>query len=520
MLSVILVAACATEPTATPAVSSTAPSPAATPEPAATPPTPASTTAPTPTPSPSRSPFLSPSPTPGPVANGWPVTFSADGWERAVVGANGTTYAWADGPERRRILVALDTAGRMKPGWPFRLPSSMLDETLVVAVDGSLLVGLRDDDEAGYELHRLGADGHELPGWPFRDDGAACGEPPVADPEGTTYLGCVREAGGALEIIAIDRAGRVVRGWPVRLGDGGTFGSVWWGSDVQVGTDGTVYALTVRNDGEGFARLWAFAADGSPRPGWPVTLGSYRAGFMITPQGRILVGSYIPPEVPEEGLCAEARETVLAELDTGGRMVAGWPRTAAGWASESVVAADATVYYLTSERVFARAPDGTMRPGWPVAIPPVSPNCGSYGPFLAPDGTVHVMADGLRAFGPDGRPKPGWPYRPASGFAGRACFTDGVDTTIPAIGPDGTVYVATRVPGGDPDRSGRLEVVALDRAGRVAAGWPYRLPFEEPGHVDLLEVAGGRLYVTLTSCGQSESGTSILAIDPDGTPSD
>jgi len=509
MLSVILVAACATEPTATPpAVSSAAPSPAATPEPATTPPTPASTTAPTPTPSPP------PSPTPGPVADGWPVTLSADGWATAVVGAKGTTYAWADGPGHRRVLVALDTAGRMKPGWPFAPPRLTVDQPLVVAADGSLLVALSDDGDAGYELHRLGADGHELPGWPFRDDGASYCEPPVADPDGTTYLGCVREADEALEVIAIDRAGRVVRGWPVPPGDGEGFGS-----DVQVGTDGTIYALTVRNDGEGLARLWAFAADGSPRPGWPVTLGSHGAGFIVAPQGRILVSSYIPPEVPAEGLCSEARETVLAELDTGGRMVAGWPRTAAGWASEPVVAADGTVYYLTSERVFARAPDGTVRPGWPVAIPPVYPNCGSYGPFLAPDGTVHVMANGLRAFGPDGRLKPGWPYRPASGFAGPACVTDAVDTTIPVIGPDGTVYVATRVPGGDPDRSGLLEVVALDRAGRVAAGWPYRLPVAERGQVGL-EVAGGRLYVTLTSCGQSGSGTSILAIDPDGTPSD
>lgn len=508
-LVAVLVAACATpSPSASP--TSDRSSDPATAAPAATGPG-------TPRPSPTTSaPSPSPTATPSPLADGWPVALSSGGLSAMpVVAPDGTTYAWVDAPADGRVLLALDTAGRTKPGWPF-VPPPLRDVTEpVVASDGSLLVDLSRDDGTGFELHRLDRDGRELPGWPYRA-GHTC-DRPTPGVDGTTYLACSEAEGVDPTLVALDVAGGLVPGWPVPLGDSAPR-VPWWIEDLQLGRDGTLYALAIPAAGEGRGRLWAFGPDGTPRPGWPVTLRLGWPTIDLVAGGRLFVATHVPPAIPPEGLCSEAERTVLLELDEAGRTVDGWPRTAPGWASRPVAAPDGTVYYLARDRLHARAPDGTPRQGWPVAIPPVYPECGEGGPYLAADGTVYVMADRLRAFGPDGRPKPGWPYVPADGFAGRACYTDGPSlNAVPAIGPDGTVYIPTRAPGGDRDLPGPLDVVALDRVGRVTAGWPFRLPIEEAGLVDRMEVVGGRLYVTITECGTSTSGTSILALEPDGS---
>jgi hypothetical protein len=410
--------------------------------------------------------------------------------------------------------LALDPAGRMKPGWPWTAPSQTREQTLVVAADGTILVGLPDDDEAGYAFHRLATDGREVPGWPYRDEQARSCEDPLVGEDGTTYLACLHAEGGNWAILALDPGGRNVAGWPVRLSASPGGGS-WWLDKLALGSDGTLLALAQPADGGGPGRLWAYAPDGRLRPGWPVTGYS---DFAVAPGGRVLGIWYVPPADPQEGLCPEADATVLVELDRAGRTIAGWPRRAAGWADISV-GADGTVYYLTRDRLYARAPDGSLLTGWPAVVANVYPECGSFGPYLAPDGTVYVMSDGLRALGPDGQSVIGWPNRPAGVFAGYACWTDTISATPPAIGPDGTVYVAVRPSSQEPGgREGPIDIVALDRAGRVLPGWPYRAPLQGGGEVDGMVVVGGLLHVTLTAC---ESGRqTILALRPDGTLAD
>jgi hypothetical protein len=411
-------------------------------------------------------------------------------------------------------IVALDPSGRMRAGWPVRGMSYDYD-AFVVTPDGSLLVVTDDGD--GTEMHRIDLDGREMPGWPYRDAGAGYCSRPVATAEGSVILGCQIQ-GEATTIVVIDAAGRVRPGWPVILHDAGGLED-YWGVSVEVGPDGTVYALDVTEDGGAMARLWAFNADGSPRPGFPVALESGRANFVLAPGERILVSSYLPPEVPSE-LCGGASATILTELDAAGRLVPGWPATAPGFASSPTIASDGTVYYLAGDRAYARAPDGSPRPGWPVAIPPVAPECGDAGPEIAADGTVFIMADVLLALGPNGRPRLDWQRQPVHDLAHWVCIVDQAGGPLPLFAPDGLVYAALLGPDAKPDEPGPIHIAALDSSGRTVPGWPFIFPGWELADANLLGVVDGRLYLSLQRCGLSGSSTVLLALDPDGTISD
>jgi hypothetical protein len=358
----------------------------------------------------------------------------------------------------------------------------------------------------------VGADGAEVTGWPYRDDDADYCSSPVAGAHGAIVLACSLRGGQHSSIVVIDEGGRVIPGWPVK------FDGVERLDSVQSGPDGTVYALGVRNEPGALARLWAYAPDGRLRPGFPVILQSKIGEFTLAGD-RILVSSYIPPDPPPDGLCAGAERTVLAEFDAAGRIVAGWPVSAPGWASIPDIGPDGTVYYLARDRLFARGPDGSLRPGWPVEIPPVYPECGAGGQFLGANDTVYVMDDvrGLAAFGPDGQARPGWPVAPAHGFADSYCTTDDAGGMSPVLGPDGRVYAAVV---GTSDANGApvtLRVVALDSTGRLVAGWPYTLPGTAQAEVMLLGFVDGRLYVSVSRCGPSDNSTALLALDPDGS---
>jgi hypothetical protein len=90
-------------------------------------------------------------------------------------------------------------------------------------------------------------------------------------------------------------------------------------------------------------------------------------------------------------------------------------------------------------------------------------------------------------------PHSGPDHAPAPHRAGPQCCLDCCGSYFPhALAADGTLYLAPW------DEDG-AEVVALDRRGRVATGWPYRLP---PGSrvVELELASAGRLVVGLRDC--------------------
>jgi hypothetical protein len=512
LLSALIVASCATSPSPspTPSVVTRPSSPSI---PPATPATSPVTQVPTPAPTPSQ------------ITGGWPLTAFSEGGLEPVFGPDGTTYLLSGGRDAQdqyqQSLVALNTAGYLKPGWPIEEPPGSDFGSLNVGRDGSVYVGECRGPDDGCVVHRLATDGREMPGWPSQlpadfacPAGGYCFNRVEFGPDGTAYLSHWRHAGG-LEVIAIDASGAIVPGWPVGPGGQG----VWW-SNVQVGSDGTLFILRLPDGSESPASLAAYAPDGSPRPGWPVSVPDV-GGYALGPQGTVVVWSLIDNAGE---LCLEPRRTVFTVLGFDGRTLPGWPRGSTGYASSPVIDADGSVYYVSARKnLYAHDRTGEIKAGWPVAVPGAINWCNPMSPYLAPDGTIYVLANDqvlgseVAARSPDGSSRPGWPYRPT----GDLSWWPGLDTdggpsfVVPAFGADGTVYLVVQ----QSDLAGsRLEVVALDREGQLKPGWPYRLPIDPTaGEVATLTVSpDGRLFVQ----GGYGSNYFLLALDPDGRISD
>jgi outer membrane protein assembly factor BamB len=453
-----------------------------------------------------------------PFAGGWPYIGEAS---EPTFGPDGTLYFLigerVGQGELRQSLVAVDTAGNVKPGWPVAEPPGSDFGSPAVGPDGSIFLEDCGGPVVGCVLHQLGTDGREVPGWPFKQPadfacpgGGLCGGLLEAGPNGTVYLTHWRDVGGQ-QAIAIDSLGMLKPGWPVPPDGAG----VWW-SNAQLGSDGTLFLLGLPDGRDGPASIAAFGQDGRARPGWPVEVPA-RTDYLPGPDGTVVTWSLID-DVGE--LCSSPRRTVFTLLGPDGRILPGWPRGSAGYASDPVVGRDGTVYYVSAlGNVYAHDQAGEVEAGWPVAVPGAIGWCNRLSPFLAPDGTIYVLVDDsvlgseLTARSPDGQTPPGWPYRPAGRLSWMSRFdTDGGPSFVrPAFGHDGTVYLV--VLRADPAPSW-LEVVAVDRRGQLKPGWPYRLPIDATtAIVESLTVSpDGRLFVR---AGYSQQ-TLLLALDPDG----
>lgn len=512
ILSGVLVVSCATTETPSPSPSAVTRSAS---------PSIASATPLIPSATPSFPSTPAPQTTLSPTAGGWPLIGALSG---PVFGPEGTVYLLigerdAQG-EDQQSLVALDAAGFVKSGWPIEQRPGSEFGSLAVGPDGFVYVEECGASNVGCLLHRLGIDGRELPGWPFEVPPASCSTSApcglVVGSDGTAYLTSGYQKGDQTQIIAIDAAGRTKPGWPVALDH-----KHWSWSDPKLGTDGTVFILSRFNGTESptALSLWAFASDGSPRPGWPVSVPDM-VGYLLGPHGTVVVWSSI--DLVEEG-CPQPSRTVFTVLGPNGQSLPGWPRESTGYASSPVVRADGTVYYVSAlGKVYAHDRAGAIKVGWPVEVPGAitSSGCGPAPPYLAPDGTIYVLGDEVIARSPDGQLRPGWPYNPAGLLY---LYTrDELNSALrpaPAYDPDGTVYIAVF---GRDDIQDVTDIVALDRQGRLKPGWPYRLLIDVSpnGNGDLLLAVSpeGRLFVDVVNC--CAPGRVHLALDPDGRISD
>lgn len=518
VFSVLLVSACVTSPSNTPAQSSRGPTPSV----GATPATPTSSVSPGPTAA------------PGSTVGGWP--YSVESWSEPSFAPDGTAYFLVRDPqdESRTNLVALDTGGHIKPGWPFTAAPSSVLSSFALGADGSVYIEERGPLVIGDRIHRLGADARDLPGWPFKmppdftcptgpefetdDPRTPTPNDPCYPPtltvalDGTAYLTAQRTAGTRL--IAIDPSGVVKSGWPITLDP-----LDWY--PQQLGPDGTVYLISrptgtptwdpVKGLIDNDAKLWAYGPNGRLRSGWPIPVPNID-GLLIDPLGDIVVRSLVE-DVGE--LCRSPRRTVYAIVGPDGRTRPGWPRGSTGFASSPVVDGNGTLYYISATaRFYAHDRAGEVKAGWPVVVPGAGGGCGPESPYLAPDGTLFAMGDEVVAVSPDGRSRSGWPYRPTGSQSG-PCFDSEClgGHAAPAFGRDGTVYLLVY----QPDSGGvRAEIVALDRDGQPKAGWPYRLPYDA-NTISIYAPSvspDGRLIIRTGSAPYQ-----LLAIDPDGSVS-
>lgn len=243
-------------------------------------------------------------------------------------------------------------------------------------------------------------------------------------------------------------------------------------------------------------------------------LGTIVATVMVTacaatpspsPAQRASDGASAPVQSRPPAPSASALPSVVPAATAAPRDTA-WPYEFGD--SEPLFAPDGSVYFLgwdaagaDQRTVVALDVTGHVKPGWSFAAPPGS----DYGSLVvAPDGSVYLEERGVPAVGnvvhrldAAGREMPGWPFSIPSELAcpaGPPFNTDDPRTAAAddpcypvriAVASDGTAYLQTRPPV-------RGQLLAIDGAGTVKAGWPIDL--EGYDWADAV-VADGGVYI-------------------------
>lgn len=258
----------------------------------------------------------------GKVKPGWPVAPGASGgrwWTNVQLGADGTLFMLGvpdDGIQRTASVAAFGPNGQPRPGWPVVVPDG---SGYALGPQGTVVVWSLIDDvgELCPSPRRtlytvLGPDGRTLPGWPRGSTGHASA--PVVDADGTLYY-----ISATAKLYAHDRAGEVKAGWPVAVpGVDGGCGP----ASPYLAPDGTLFAM-----GD---EIVVVSPDGRPPSGWPYRpSGSQEAPCFDSecfgghgspafgPDGTVYLLVYQPES---SGVRAE-----IVALDRQGQPRAGWP---------------------------------------------------------------------------------------------------------------------------------------------------------------------------------------------------
>lgn len=359
-----------------------------------------------------------------------PVVAWDEGWRHSVVCAEPPDETSLAGCQASLV----DVDGSDLPGWPLELVGPC--QRFVTSAAAVLFTACRDNANGTIAtlIHALGIDGAELAGWPIRLAGRladlswntleyGCGDPMPAMAVGPGAVYVALDAAGPPELRAIDFGGALVDGFPRRLpGDGTTI------------------------------------CDG---------------GFVLAPDGSIRAWGY-EGAINDGGLGYSpfARRTVFEAIAPDGSTMPGWPIGATGTSSGAIVDAAGTLLHVTEAGdVWAHDPAGNSGPEWPYVLPyPARP-------YPTPDGRLVFLVseqagDRVIALQTGGGLAPGWPVDLA-GHRESVCLAVGVDCfgfVQPAIGPDGTLYLSLA----SEEAGGGGTIVALDPAGAIVPGWPFR----------------------------------------------
>ncbi|MCA9728885.1 MAG: VCBS repeat-containing protein, partial [Candidatus Eisenbacteria bacterium] len=141
---------------------------------------------------------------------------------------------------------------------------------------------------------------------------------------------------GQYWLFAVEPTGEDVPGWPIVVGDGGYLGRV---AVDDVNGDGLDEIIIVEYLGLVQSRIWIYDGQGQPLPGWPQTVPDLAAGLAV------------------------------GDLEFDGE-------------KDIVVTIGNWDPYAGPFPIYVFAPDGTVRPGWPVTLTPAP----------GAPGTLHTMA--------------------------------------------------------------------------------------------------------------------------------
>ena len=478
----------------------------------------APTSAPTAAPSGCPLPTDAATATPGPTAvpslrkpdatpDGWPVSL-ANMDSPGNLADDGTSYFIEGG-----YLVAVDSSGREKAGWPQPLGIRTDHIGLAFGSEGTVYVW----DDSTVVAYR--ADGTRPAGWPYH---TAAVEDVLPVPQGV-YVESMT-SGSAM-------CGDVSHVMTL-IGPAGAVQSTWrlQGDIVAVGPDGTLY--TRQGDS-----ILAYGSDGALKPGWPATGWSY---VSLDPSGRVYLSWW--KFMATSGISMEgpglALETRIAAVDQNGRPYPGWPVTIEGGASEPAFGPDGTVYMTrevrtsgsVSDSVLALDATGKPKPGWPLVMPagdellgrgsigraaPDPPQVGSNGTVYFGAGRADPSNPGiLEEVDPSGRPKPGFPT--SLDWGSTSNLFSGPGSGWFAVGRTGLVFTTDD-----------YSVLAIGPDGKTASGWPVKAPAHTIIMGADLEPDGGLLVQALESSlvmhppavadhkGSRTMGDALAALAPD-----
>ena len=377
----------------------------------------------------------------------WSVQTSLAIRSSAVIATDGTMYFCATGYSGEVFAVNAD--GTVK--WTFDTEGRLYSSPAVGA-DGTIYVGTT----VGHHLHAINPDGTEK--WGFTTESSVISSPGIAA-DGTIYVGSLDGKLYAVDPDGTEKwsfnTGKSIFSSPAIGADGtiyvgstnGTFyalnpdGTEKWSfifgyavfSSPAIGAGGIIYVGS-------FLSLHAIG-EGAPETGladspWPT--------LRQNPQ-RTGRSPYIGPEIPEvkwsfatEGAISSSPaigvDGTLYVGSDDNRLYAIDPDGSQKWsfmtdgavASSPAIAVDGTIYAASNDgRLYAITQDGGER--WQFTV-----GSGVSAPLIASDGTIYLGSyyeNTLYAINPDGSQK--W------------SFTGRQRVGCPAIGTDGTVYVGS-----------------------------------------------------------------------------
>jgi hypothetical protein len=329
------------------------------------------------------------------------------GWPSTPVSINAETPVAADldGDGKLEILwgrlsgiSARHEDGTFVTGWPAAIYGSPTGPPSVAALDGALIVGMLSNDfnvgKGQVSLWR--GDATALPGWPktiTTGNGLVPHQMPLvlADVDGdgkpeVIYMSSTASDSSGRAVVNIDRIdGTPLPGWPVTLPEGS--GNIYDGSPAvaDVDGDGLLDLAVVTVEG----KIFLFHDNGVVFAGWPRTLGEFTHSNSVS-----------FADVNGDG-ALELIVTIYAGqvgvYDSAGNLLPGWPRTVNGKPYPPAFADfenDGTlglpngdtklemVFGTLDGGLYVLRSDGTNYPGWPKIFPPGSTR--SLSPILIP----------------------------------------------------------------------------------------------------------------------------------------
>ena len=399
------------------------------------------------------------------------------------------------------VLALLDSTGQPRPGWPVALVGATFCNQLLPVDDGSVWVICTLENPDGNMFSPISAfafdsNGRPLSGWPVALPGLFVTGSVVGDKLTLLVqkqLGDVIDAGhpiGEAGLLTVAPDGALASGVRMPLIE------VWWRAVWAIGPDGTAYGVAPANAADPSPQervSWITSLDLSGvRPGWPVSFDGFPSEPAAGPDGRInlTVAS------------SDSMTSRIVSFERGGQ------RVAASSAELAIATVDAV----------ARAGET----GGCVTFTPAPPRVATNGTvFLYSNVTGDIPVTDVFALDPSLSIMSGWPFKPAAplvrarpGFESEheAGYCPG--PVPPAVGPDGTLYLALQAR--DASVGGSLAAVGPD--GRVPAGWPVEL--KRPGSEFWSVVVGsdGIAYaLAIEPETRSTSSATILAIASDST---